>query len=66
MTQKHFNNEKKEKEEKEEEKKKPFQIGAQHLRKSLVICVTPLAGGLLLKKLKYFEVMLNIFEFLQM
>ena len=24
-----------------------------------------LAGGLLLKKLKYFEVMLNIFEFLQ-
>ena len=24
---------------------------------------TQLAGGLLLKKLKYFEVMLNIFEF---
>ena len=31
--------------------------------KSLVICGTQLAGGLLLKKLKYFEVMLNIFEF---
>ena len=25
--------------------------------------MTQLAGGLLLKKLKYFEVMLNIFEF---
>ena len=30
-------------------------------RKSLVICATQLAGGLLLEKLKYFEVMLNIF-----
>ena len=27
------------------------------------ICATQLAGGLLLKKLKYLEVMLNIFEF---
>ena len=35
----------------------------EHVRKSLVICATQLAGGLLLKKLKYFEVMWNIFEF---
>ena len=34
-----------------------------HVRKALVICATQLAGGLLLKMLKYFEVMLNIFEF---
>ena len=34
-------------------------------RKSFVICATQLPGGLLFKKLKYFEVMLNIFEFLQ-
>ena len=34
-----------------------------HVRKSLVICATQLERGLLLKKLKYFEVMLNIFEF---
>ena len=27
------------------------------------MCATQLAGGLLLKKLKYFEVMLNIFEY---
>ena len=27
------------------------------------LCATQLAGGLLLKKLKYFQVMLNIFEF---
>ena len=27
------------------------------------MCATQLAGGLFLKKLKYFEVMLNIFEF---
>ena len=33
------------------------------MRKSLVICATPLAGGLLLKMLIYFEVLLNIFEF---
>ena len=33
--------------------------------KSLVICVNQLAGGLLLKKLKYFEVMLNMFELLR-
>ena len=30
-------------------------------RKHLVICATQLAGGLLLKKLRYFEVMINIF-----
>ena len=30
---------------------------------SLVICATHLAGGLLLKMLKKFEVMLNSFEF---
>ena len=29
----------------------------------LVICATQLTGGLWLKMLKYFEVMLNIFEF---
>ena len=29
------------------------------------MCATRLAGGLLLKKLKHFEVMLNVFEFLQ-
>ena len=33
------------------------------LRKSLAICTTQLAGVLLLEMLKYFEVMLNIFEF---
>ena len=27
------------------------------------MCANQLAGGLLLKKLKYFEVMLSIFEF---
>ena len=37
----------------------------KHIRKPLVICTTQHAGGLLLKKLKYFEVMLNIFEFLR-
>ena len=31
-------------------------------KKSLAVSVAQLAGGLLLKKLKYFEVMLNIFE----
>ena len=35
----------------------------QHVRKSFVICATQLARGLLFKMLKYFEVMLNIFEF---
>ena len=33
------------------------------ITKLLVICATQLAGGLFLKMLKYFEVMLNIFEF---
>ena len=32
-------------------------------KKSLVICATQLAGSVLLKILKYFKVMLNIFEF---
>ena len=32
-------------------------------KKILVICATQLAGGLSLKKLKYPEVILNIFEF---
>ena len=32
------------------------------MRKSVVICAIQLTGGLLLKTLKYFEVMLNIFE----
>ena len=35
----------------------------KHVRKMFVICVTQLTDGLLLKKLKYFEVMLNTFEF---
>ena len=35
------------------------------VRKSFVIFATQLAGGLLLKKLKYFEIMLNICEFSQ-
>ena len=33
----------------------------QHVRKSLDICATQLAGGLLLKMIKYFEV--KIFKF---
>ena len=32
-------------------------------KKFLVIYATQLTGGLLLKKVKYFEVILNIFEF---
>ena len=31
--------------------------------KSLIISATHIAGALLLNKLKYFEVMLNVFEF---
>ena len=31
--------------------------------KSLIICATQLEGGLLLKMFKYFEVILNVFEF---
>ena len=34
----------------------------QHVRKVLVILVTQLSGCVLLKMLKYFEVMLNIFD----
>ena len=30
---------------------------------SIVICMTQIAGGLLLKMVKYFEAMLNISEF---
>ena len=37
----------------------------QQVRKSLVICATQFAGSLLLKKLKYCEIMLNIFELLR-
>ena len=33
------------------------------MRKSPVICATQFAGGLLLKRLKYFKVALNIFKF---
>ena len=44
--------------------KKKFKHGTGiTCKKSLVICATQLAGGLLLKILKYFKVMLNIFEF---
>ena len=35
----------------------------QHVRQSFVIFAIQFAGGLLLKKLKHFEVVLNIFEF---
>ena len=35
----------------------------QHVRKSLAKCATQLADGLLLKKLKCFNDMLNVFEF---
>ena len=35
----------------------------KHVRITLVICATQLADGSLLKKLKYFEVMINVFEF---
>ena len=35
------------------------------MRKPFVICPTQLVVGLWLKKLKYFEVMLNIFESLR-
>ena len=38
----------------------------EHVRKYLAICSTQLAGGLLLKMLKHFEAMLNIFEFSHM
>ena len=34
----------------------------QYVRKFLVICATQLAVGVLIKKLKCFEVKLNIFE----
>ena len=37
--------------------------GKKHVRKLFVICVTQLTDGLLLKKLKHFEVTLNTFEF---
>ena len=40
-----------------------MELEYEHVRKSLATCATQLAGGLLLKKLKYFEVMLNNFEF---
>ena len=40
-----------------------YNTNRNNVRKSLVICATQLAGGLLLKKLKYFEFILNIFVF---
>ena len=36
-------------------------MNRDNVRKSLVACAAQLAGGLLLKKLNYFGVMLNIF-----
>ena len=42
-----------------------YNTNRNNVRKSLVVCATQLAGGLLLKKLKYFEFMLNIFVFLR-
>ena len=35
----------------------------KHVRKLLVICTAQVPGGILLNKLKYSEVMLNILEF---
>ena len=35
----------------------------EHVRKFVVICPSQLAGDLLMQMLKYFEVMLNIFDF---
>ena len=40
-----------------------LQYKQEYVIKSLVICSTQLAGDLLLKMLKYFEVMLKIFKF---
>ena len=40
-----------------------YNTNRNNIRKSLVICGTQLAGGLLLKMLKFFKIMLNIFEF---
>ena len=40
-------------------------ITCKHVRKLLAICATQRSGGLLQKKLKYFEIMLSIFEFLR-
>ena len=40
-----------------------YNMNRNNVRKSLVICATQVAVGLLLKKLKYFEFMLNIFVF---
>ena len=37
----------------------------EYVIKSLVICATQLVSGLLLKMLKYFQVMLKIFEYFQ-
>ena len=37
--------------------------GGKYARNSFVICKTQPAGGVLLKMIKYFEIMLNIFEF---
>ena len=40
-----------------------YNTNRNNLRKSHAICATRLAGGLLLKMLKYFEVLLNVFEY---
>ena len=40
-----------------------LQYEQEDLRRSVVICATQVPGSALLKMLKYFEVMLNIFEF---
>ena len=42
-----------------------YTIYNTNIRKFLVACATQLAGSVLLQKLKYFEVILNIFEFSQ-
>ena len=41
---------------------KSYELIQKHMRKSLVLCETQLTGSILLKKLKYFDVMLHIFQ----
>ena len=41
----------------------PSSYAPEHVSRSLIICVTQLAGGLPLKILKYFQVMWGIFQF---
>ena len=42
-----------------------YNTNKNNVQEDPLLCATQLAGGLMLRKLKYFEVMLNIFEFSQ-